>query len=126
MNPKIRNSIGRPFMDGPAKEVDIDEFKRLEIRIGTIVEVSRVPRTEKLYKVIVDLGEHGRRQTITSLVGYYSEKDLLGRKVVFLMNLKEAKFAGQPSQGMLLAASEGEKLALLTIDRDMENGARIS
>lgn len=113
-------------MEDPAKEVTVDEFKRLKIRIGTIVEVSRVPRTEKLYRVLVDLGEHGRRQTITSLVGYYSEKELLHKKIVFLTNLKEAKFAGQLSQGMLLAASEGEKLALLTIDREIENGSRIS
>jgi len=113
-------------MEDAAEEIGLDEFKRLEIRIGTIVEVSRVPRTEKLYKVIVDLGERGTRQTITSLVGYYSEKELLHKRIAFLTNLKEAKFAGQTSQGMLLAASEGEKLALLTADREIENGARIS
>ena len=52
-------------MEDPAKEVTIDEFRKLEVRIGTVVEVSRVPRTEKLYKVIVDLGEYGKKQTIT-------------------------------------------------------------
>ncbi len=113
-------------MADPGKEVSIDEFKKLEVRIGTVVEVSRVPRTEKLYKVVVDLGEHGRKQTITSLVGYYSEGELLHKRIVFLCNLKEAKFAGHVSQGMLLAASAGEKLSLLAIDRDIENGARIS
>ncbi len=113
-------------MDDPAKEVSIDEFKKLEVRIGTVVEVSRVPRTEKLYKVIVDLGQHGKKQTITSLVGYYTGEELLHKRIAFLCNLKEAKFAGQPSQGMLLAASQGDKLSLLTIDRDIENGARIS
>ena len=113
-------------MEDQAKEVTVDDLKRLEIRIGTIVEVSRVPRTEKLYRVVVDLGKHGKRQTITSLVGYYSEEELLHRRIVFLTNLREAKFAGQPSQGMLLAASEGDRLSLLTVDREIENGARIS
>ena len=111
--------------DGP-KEVSIDEFKRLEIRVGTVVEVTRVPRTEKLYRVLVDLGKYGKKQTITSLVGYYSGEELLHKRIAFLTNLKEAKFAGQDSQGMLLAASEGDKLSLLTIDREIENGARVS
>src|SRR5207245_10645161 len=57
-------------MENPAKEVTIEDFKRLEMRAGTIVEVSRVPRTETLFKVVVSLGEHGRKQMITSLVGF--------------------------------------------------------
>ncbi len=113
-------------MQEAAKEISMDEFKQLELRVGTVVEVSRVPRTEKLYRVLVDLGKHGKKQTITSLVGYYSGEELLHKKIVFLSNLREAKFAGQLSQGMLLAASEGEKLSLLTIDRDIENGSRVS
>ena len=113
-------------MEDPAKVVSIDDFKRLEVRVGTVIEVSRVPRTEKLYKVIVDLGEHGKKQTITSLVGYYSGEELLHKRITFICNLKEAKFAGQLSQGMLLAASEGDKLSLLTIDREIANGARVT
>lgn len=113
-------------MQESAKQVTIDEFRKLEVRIGTVVEASRVPRTEKLYKVVVDLGKHGKRQTITSLVGYYEAEQLLHKKVAYLCNLREAKFAGHISQGMLLAASEGDKLSLLTIDRDIENGALVS
>jgi len=110
----------------PAKEVSIDEFKKLEIRVGVVVEVSRVPRTEKLYKVIVDFGPQGKRQTVTSLVGYYMAEELMNKKVAFLLNLRPARFAGEKSEGMLLAASEGEKLSLLTIDREVPNGARVS
>ncbi len=113
-------------MDDPAKEVTIDEFKRLEMRVGTVVEVSRVPRTNKLYKVVVDLGTYGRKQTATSLVDYYKAEELLHKRVVFLANLKETTFAGQKSEGMLLAASEGGKLTLLTIDRDIPDGSRVS
>jgi methionyl-tRNA synthetase len=113
-------------MDERVKEVTIDEFKQLEIRVGTVAEVSRVPRTNKLYKVIVDLGSNGKKQTITSLVDFYKEDELLHKRVVFLANLKPTTFAGQKSEGMLLAASESERLALLTIDRDVPNGARVS
>ena len=113
-------------MEDPAKEVTIDEFRKLEVRIGTVVDVSRVPRTEKLYKVIVDLGEYGKKQTITGLVGHYSGEELLNKRIAFVCNLKEAKFAGQLSQGMLLAASVDNQLSLLTIDREIMNGARVS
>jgi methionine--tRNA ligase beta chain len=113
-------------MSEPAKEVTIDEFKLLELRVGTIVEVSRVPRTNKLYKVIVDLGIHGKKQTITSLVDHYTADELLNKRIVFLANLKHTTFAGQKSEGMLLAASEGEKLALLTIGREVPDGSRVS
>ncbi len=113
-------------MDDPAKEVTIDEFKRLEMRVGTVVEVSRVPRTNKLYKVVVDVGTYGRKQTATSLVDYYKAEELLNKRVVFLANLKETTFAGQKSEGMLLAASEGNKLTLLTVERDVPDGSRVS
>jgi len=113
-------------MDDPAKEVTIDEFKRLEMRVGTVIEVSRVPRTNKLYKVVVDLGIHGRKQTATSLVDCYKPEELIHKRVIFLANLKPTTFAGQKSEGMLLAASERDKLALLGIERDVPDGSRVS
>ena len=113
-------------MDSPAKEVTIDQFKQFEIRVGRVVEVSRVPRTNKLYKVIVDMGLVGRKQTVTSLVDFYKAEELLHKSIVFLANLKPTTFAGEKSEGMLLAAAEGDKLALLTVDRDVPAGSRIS
>src|SRR5207249_5576994 len=77
-------------MDDPAKEVSIDEFKKLEIRVGLVVEVSRVPRTEKLYKGVVDFGPQGRRQTVTGLVGYYAAEELMNKRDVYLVMLKHA------------------------------------
>ena len=113
-------------MENPHEKIPIDDFKKLEMRAGTIVEVSRVPRTEKLFKVVVSLGEFGRKQTITGLVGQYTAEELMNKRIIFLCNLKEAKFAGQLSQGMLLAASERETLSILTLDRDVPDGARVS
>ena len=113
-------------MDDAASEVTIDEFKRLDVRVGTVVEVSRVPRTNKLYKVIVDLGPQGKKQTVTGLVDFYKADELMNKRIVFLANLKPTTFAGEKSEGMLLAASEGDKLSLLTLDRIVPDGSRIS
>ena len=109
-----------------SEEVSFEDFKRLDIRTGVISSVERVKRTEKLYKILVDLGSFGTRQTVSSLVGYYEADELVGKKVVYLTNLKQAKFAGEVSQGMLLAAELDGKLALLTIDREIQAGARIN
>ena len=113
-------------MEDPASEVTIGDFKRMNLRVGTVVEVSRVPRTNKLYKVIVDLGTHGKKQTVTGLVDFYKAEELLNKRIIFLANLKPTTFAGEKSEGMLLAASEGDKLSLLTIDRAVPDGSRIS
>ena len=109
-----------------AEEVSFEDFKRLDIRVGIVTSVERVRRTEKLYKILVDLGPSGTRQTVSSLVGYYEPNELVEKRVVFLTNLKQAKFAGEVSQGMLLAAETDGKLALLTTDREIQSGARIT
>jgi methionyl-tRNA synthetase len=107
-------------------EVTFDEFKKIDARVGTVTQVERVPRTEKLYRILVDLGPLGIRQTLSSLVGYYEPDQLVGRRIIFLYNLKPTKFSGEVSQGMLLAAEQGTQLALLTTDREIPNGARIT
>lgn len=109
-----------------AEEVSFEDFKRLDIRVGNITSVEPVRRTEKLYKILVDLGGFGTRQTISSLVGYYEPEELVGKRIIFLTNLKQAKFAGEVSQGMLLAAETDGRLALLTTDREIASGARIT
>ena len=109
-----------------AAEIAFEEFKKVDARVGTITQVERVPRTEKLYKILVDLGPLGVRQTVSSLVGYYEPDQLMGKRVVFLYNLKPSKFSGEVSQGMLLAAEQEDKLALLTVDRDVPNGSRMT
>ena len=106
--------------------IDFEEFEKIDARVGTITKVERVPRTDKLFKILVDLGDLGVRQTCSSLVGFYEPDQLLGKRVVFLYNLKPGKFAGEVSQGMLLAAEKNNLLGLLTIDRDVPNGARVT
>jgi methionine--tRNA ligase beta chain len=110
----------------PTAEISFEDFKKIDARVGTVTFVERVPRTEKLYKILVDLGPLGVRQTVSSLVGYYEPEELKGKRVVFLYNLRPTKFAGEVSQGMLLAAEQDSKLALLITDREIPNGARVT
>lgn len=106
-------------------EVSFKDFKKLDIRIGTVAEVERVPGSDKLYKLQVDMGNEAR-QIVTGLVDYYSPEELRGKVIAVMTNLKPAKIFGQWSYGMLLAAEYGDKLALLTTDREIPNGAKVT
>lgn len=105
--------------------ISMEEFKRLDMRVGTVVEVKRIPGSKSLYRMRVDLGDEVR-QIVTGLVKYYTEEELMGKHIIVLRNLKPAKIFGVLSSGMLLAAEHGERLALLTVDRDIPNGARVT
>ena len=107
------------------EEVSMKEFKRLDVRIGTVADVERVPGSEKLYRMQVDMGGEVR-QIVTGLVDWYTEEELRGKVIAVLMNLKPAKIFGQWSYGMLLAAEMGKDLALLTVDRAIADGARVT
>jgi methionine--tRNA ligase beta chain len=106
-------------------EVTFKDFKKLNIRIGTVVEVKRVPGSDKLYIMKVDM-EDEIRQIVTGLVDYYSEEELMGKVIAVVVNLKPAKIFGQWSYGMLLAAEKDKDLALLTVDRAIGNGASVT
>jgi methionyl-tRNA synthetase len=101
------------------------EFKKLDIRIGTVAEVEKVPGSDKLYKLQVDTGGE-LRQIVTGLVDWYAADDLAGKVIAVVLNMKPAKIFGQWSYGMLLAAEIDGKLALLTTDHEIPNGARIT
>ncbi len=108
-----------------SEEITYKEFKKLDIRIGTVAEVERVPGSDKLYKLRVDVGGE-LRQIVTGLVDYYTADEMMSKVIAVVMNLKPAKIFGQWSYGMLLAAEKDEKLALLTVDHEIPNGAKIT
>jgi methionyl-tRNA synthetase len=105
------------------EDVDIEDFKRLDIRIGTILEAEDIKGSDRLMKLIVDIGE--KRQLVAGFKAWYSPEDLPGKKVVVLANLEPVKLFGVESQGMVLAAQDDKTVSLLTIDRDIENGLKV-
>ena len=108
--------------------ITIDDFRKVDMRVGKIISVEKVSNRDKLYKLQVDIGEEKPRQIITGLIPYYSAEELLGKYVIVLTNLQPAKFAGEISDGMLLAAESDDhsKCVILTVDKEIEVGTRIS
>ena len=98
-----------------AGEVSFDEFSKLQFRVVRVVAAERVPDTEKLLKLTVDLGGE-KREIVSGIAKHYTPEDLIGKNVVMVINLKPAKIRGILSRGMVLAASQGEELKVLSVD----------
>ncbi len=105
--------------------IGIDEFKKLDIRVGEIVSATRVSGTDKLIEVKVDIGGEVR-SLATGLIPFYQPEDLVGKRIIVLANLEPRRVRGIHSQGMLLAAEWDGKVALLTVEKDAPKGAKIS
>jgi methionyl-tRNA synthetase len=104
--------------------VSLDDFAKLDLRAAKVLSAERVPKTEKLLQLTLDLG--GERRTVVSgIAGAYAPEQLLGRTVIYLSNLKPAKIRGVLSQGMILAAGNAEVLALSGLDREVPPGTKI-
>jgi methionyl-tRNA synthetase len=101
-----------------------EDFAKLDIRVARIKKVEEIPKSKKLYKLTVDLGDE-ERTLVAGLKEYYSKEELEGKTIVMLANLEPKKMMGVTSQGMLLAADDGENVALLVPERDVKIGAKV-
>jgi methionyl-tRNA synthetase len=107
--------------------VEIEEFKKIDLRVGEVIKAENIEKSNKLIKLIVDLGPLGQKQIIAGIKAFYSPESLLNKKIIVLSNLKPAKLMGELSEGMLLAAKDDKgNLSILTVDKDVEPGAKIS
>ncbi len=110
--------------EGEKNLVSYDEFKKLDIRIAMVEKVEKVPKADKLYKLSIDLGTE-KRTLVAGLAEHYKIDDLKGKKIAVLINLEPRKLRGILSEGMLLAAVEGDNVSILIPDKDLPPGARI-
>lgn len=104
--------------------IGIEDFAKVELKVGRVITAERVKGSDKLIRLIVDTG--GERQIVAGIGKAYEPEYLLDKKVVVVTNLKPARLMGIESQGMLLAATDDEgRLSILTLDRDVNAGARV-
>jgi methionyl-tRNA synthetase len=106
------------------EEITIEEFSRVKLKVARILSAERLPKSDKLVKLMIDLGNE-KRQIVAGIAEYYTPESLVGRSIAVVTNLKPVKLRGEDSNGMLLAAVAGNDLALLTVDRDIPLGASI-
>ncbi len=105
--------------------IDYEDFAKLDLRVAKIIAAEKVPKSKKLIKFRISLGDE-ERTIVGGISLHYSPEELIGKKIIIIKNLKPRKLMGITSQGMLLAASNEEEFSLLSLDRDVKEGSKIS
>ncbi|ADI00861.1 methionine--tRNA ligase [Syntrophothermus lipocalidus] len=126
-----KETSAEPIAAEPGPEVNdlqefitIDEFARVHLRVAEVIAAEKMKKADKLLVLKVRLGEE-ERTIVAGIAQHYTPEELVGKKIVVVANLKPTKLRGVESQGMLLAASNEEGLAILTLDRDLPSGCKI-
>ena len=108
------------------ENITFDYFKKMDLRVAQINLCEDIEGADRLYKLTIDVGEE--RQIVAGIKAYYTKEELVGKKIIIVANLEPRILRGIISHGMLLAASNEDKSAvvLLTPDKDIPNGASVS
>ncbi len=105
--------------------VSLDEFSKVELKVGTIIEAEDVESSEKLIKLKVDLGEEKPRQILAGVKQWYKPKDFVGKQVVVVANLEPRTMMGLESEGMVLAADTENGPVFLTVPKKIPPGTKV-
>ena len=105
-------------------EINYDDFAKLDLRVGTVVDCVDKEGSEKLLRLTVDFGEEGTRNILSGIKQWYKPEDIKGKQFVFVFNLAPRKMMGEESEGMILAA-DGKKPNLIKPRSKAESGAQI-
>lgn len=105
-------------------EITIDDFMKIDLRVAEIIQAEKIKKADKLYKLQLDLG-YEKRQVVSGIAEHYTTEELVGQKVICITNLKPVKLRGELSQGMILAGSNDDVLAVATFAKDLPNGTKV-
>ena len=110
----------------PAKEnIQFDDFGKMDIRVGTILEAEKVAKTKKLLKLKIDTGID-KRTVVSGIAEYYEPEDLIGKQVSILVNLEPKNLKGIVSKGMILCAENADgSLSIVSPDQKVKNGSEV-
>lgn len=106
------------------EHISFDEFKKMDLRVAEILQAERVENTNKLLKLVVDIGTE-KRTLIAGVAQEYSADDLIGKKLIVIANLQPALIRGIESQGMILAAEVDDKAIIPFFIEDVPAGAKV-
>lgn len=105
-------------------EIVIDDFMKVDLRVAEVIHAEPVKKADRLLKIQLDLG-YEKRQVVSGIAKYYKPEELIGKKVICVVNLKPVKLRGELSQGMILAGSQDDVLSVATVDASLPNGSRV-
>ena len=104
--------------------VAITEFKKIDLRVAKVLGVEEIIGADKLWKISIDTGSE-KKEIVAGIKAHYAKEKLIGKSIVVVNNLEPAVIRGVESQGMLLAAKDGARLTLLTLDEELPPGSLV-
>lgn len=115
----------KEVVDEERELITIDDFAKVELKVGKIIDCQPHPKADRLLVSKIDIGDEVRT-IVSGIRKFYNEKDLIGKKVIVVTNLKPVNLRGVESNGMILAASDEENLSVLTVLNDVKEGSKVS
>lgn len=109
-----------------SSQIGIEDFSKVDIRVGEILSCEALPKSNKLLRLSIDMGEESPRVVLSGIAQFYRPDEIIGRQVCVVANLKPAKIMGEFSYGMILASKDENGLSLLGIDGKRKNGSKVS
>lgn len=108
--------------------INIDDFSKIEIKIGQIIEAEKLEESNKLLKLKVDFGNEDIRQVLSGIAKYYTPEEIMNKKFAFVTNLEARKMLEHESQAMILASHDEKTntVSILIPDKDVDNGSKVN
>ena len=108
-------------------KINYDAFKKIEVRVGTILSVEKIEKSDKLLKLMVNVGEYQPRQIVSGIAPYFTDiNSLVGRQAMFVTNLEPRKIFGLESNGMIFAVNDESSFSILEPDHHVKEGTLAS
>lgn len=123
-NEQTIEEVAEETIEKIAPEISIDDFAKVDMKVGEVKACEKVKKSKKLLKFDIDDGMGGRT-IVSGIAQYYKPEELVGKKVIFVANLKPVKLCGVESQGMILSAEFGDSLQVITVDENKINGSKL-
>lgn len=125
LDTKKANELAEAKAKPAKKSIEFDDFGKMDIRVGTVIEAEKVAKTKKLLKLKIDTG-FDKRTVVSGIAEYYEPEDLIGKQVSILVNLEPKKLRGIESQGMILCAENADgTLSIVSPDQQVKNGSEV-
>ena len=123
---KVEEKIAEKVEEEALPLIDYEDFAKLDIRVGKVLVAEKIKKSKKLLRLEVDIGEAEPRQLVAGMASYYEPEEMIGKQIIVLANLKPVKLCGVKSNGMMLAAEDGEIVAALMSDnKELGPGSKI-
>ncbi len=121
-----REEVQRRVKKLKGEVIEFDDLQKIDLRIGTIISVAKVPNSDKLYQLSVDFGEEENRTVISGIAKHYTMKSLKKRQALFVTNLEPRKIMGIESEAMIVAVSDEKNFSLLSPEKGITPGTKAS